>query len=718
MRLRSLATALSIAALSALVAAQTPAAKPQAARPAGVVSSHTQIAKKPLPPFKPQQPIRIQLENGMVIFLQQDTELPFIDGTMRIRGGGREAPPSKAGMMGIYAQTWRTGGTKTKTGDELDEFLEARAAAVESGAGVDSTSLSFSSLKRDFDDVFAVYLSLLREPEFRQDKIDLAKRQTKTVISRRNDDIGGIAQREAVKLAYGADSPYAQQAEYWTVDAITREDLLAWHRKYVHPNNIILGVVGDFDPKVMEAKLRREFGSWPKGPAAEKVKAEFKDPKPGVYFIEKEDVNQSSINLVALGLKRDHPDYYAAQVMNEIFGQSSASRLFVNIRTRKGLAYSVGGGLGANFDYPGVFRIGMGTKSEQTVDAINALYEEIDNLVKSPGTATEVAKAKDNILNSFIFNFDSKDKVLREKMGYEFHGYPLDTLDKFRAEIEKVTAADVARVVKNHVTKEKFAILVVGKSADFGKPLTTLGRVQPIDITIRQTPQQADAGRGDASASIDSNPEGKALIAKVVQFAGGKEKLAGIKALQRSQAVLLKTPQGDLTIDSASTIVYPDRVHFSAVTPMGELVRVVSPAASFMSAGGQTQNLPEAQKAEMLRDLKRDMLFILQHADDPGYKFAARPTEGGLVPLDVDGGGAVIRFFIDNSGRILKSRFKTVAQAGPVDREVEFADFRSVDGVMLPFKQTAKDNGEVVAEISVKEIKLNPAIDEKMFAKP
>ncbi|HUR36464.1 MAG TPA: insulinase family protein [Terriglobales bacterium] len=703
---------------SHLAVAQT-AAKPAASRPA-VAKDYRKIPKRPLPPFKPQQPVRIQLENGMVLFLQEDHELPFIDGTMRIRGGGRDVPATKTGMMGIYAETWRTGGTKDKTGDQLDEYLESRAAAVEAGGGGDSTSLSFSSLKKDFDEVFGIFLSVLREPAFRQDKIDLEKRQTKSLISRRNDDVGDIASREATKLAYGADSPYARQAEYWTIDAINRDDLVAWHKNHVHPNNIILGIVGDFDPKQMEARLRKEFASWPKGPAVEKQNFTFKDPRPGVYFVEKDDVNQSTINLLTLGMKRNDPDYYAAQVMNELFGQSSASRLFVNIRTRKGLAYSVGGGIGANYDYPGVFRLAMGTKSEQTLAAIEALYEEIDDLVKNPGTALEVQRAKDNILNSFIFNFDSKNEVLREKMAYEFYGYPQDFLDRFRTEIEKVTPGDVARVVKKYVDRNKFAILVVGKSADFGKPLSTLGQVHPVDITIRTEPG-APAGEKPAAAgagSVESNPAGKALIAKVVQALGGKEKLEGIKTIQQSQAQMIKTPQGDLNIDSTATLAYPDRMYVNMSTPMGEMVRVITPAAAFASMGGQVQNMPDSMKADQLRDLKRDMLVILQHADDPAYRFAASDKSAAGTGLDIETTGGPVHWLVDDSGKVLKASFKTTSQAGPVQREIEFSDYRTVEGLTLPFKRVTKDNGNVVAETTVKEIKLNPAVDPKLFEKP
>src|SRR6184192_2835230 len=91
-----------------------------------------QIKVPPLPAFHPQEPRRVQLPNGMVIFLQEDHELPVIDGTIRIRGGSREEPAGKVGMISLYAEVWRTGGTKSRTGDELDDFLEAHAARVES----------------------------------------------------------------------------------------------------------------------------------------------------------------------------------------------------------------------------------------------------------------------------------------------------------------------------------------------------------------------------------------------------------------------------------------------------------------------------------------------------------------------------------------------------------------------------------------------------------
>ena len=452
------------------------------------VSDWHQLQIAPLPPFHPKEPKRIELPNGMVIFLQEDHELPLIDGVARVRGGSRSEAASKTGMVDIYGEVWRTGGTKSQTGDQLDDFLEVRAAKVETEGSADSASITWSCLKQDFDDVFKVFSDLLREPEFRADKLDLAQREMFDAISRRNDDVSQIAARESTKLAYGPQNPYARVAEYATVAAVTRQDLIDWHKAHVSPNNIIVGVVGDFDSAQMESKLRQAFGSWAKGPAVKEPEPKVDPAKPGYYFVAKTDVNQSSIRMVEPGTTRKNPDYYAIQVFNEAFGGGFSARLMQQLRTAKGLAYGVGGGVGAAFDHPGITRLSMGTKSESTIEAIQGLFSEIDRLAKEPLTDEEIQRAKDTILNSFVFNFDSPEKVLRERMAYEFYGYPPDFLERFRAGVEKVTPADVSRVAAKYLHKDQLAVLVVGNASEFDRPLSSLGQVSNVDISIPPAP--------------------------------------------------------------------------------------------------------------------------------------------------------------------------------------------------------------------------------------
>ena len=469
-------------------AQSAPAAPQSAAKPATTAQPWKKIPIPPLHAFKPAQPKRIELSNGLVIFLQEDHELPFINGSILIRGGTRDEQDAKLGLVSLYGDTWRTSGTATIDGDKLDDELESKAASIETGGGGASTTITWSSLKGDFDTVFADTLDLLLHPVFKADKLQLAKGQLNTAIARRNDDPGGIATREAIKLAYGPNNPYARQPEYATVDAITLDDLKAWHHQTVLPNNIIVAVSGDFESAAMEAKLRAAFDPLPRGPKFESAKITFTDPKQSVNFVEKSDVNQSNVLIVGLGTERSNPDYYALSVMNEIFSGGFGSRVVQNVRTKLGLAYSVSGAFSASYDHPGIFYVIAATKSASTVAATQAMLAEINRLKTDPPTSAELSKAKDQLLNSFIFHYDSPDKTLNEEVTLAFYGYPLDFLEKYKAGIEKVTAADVTRVANKYIDVSKLAIIAVGNQAEIKPPLSTLGTVTTLDVTIPPPP--------------------------------------------------------------------------------------------------------------------------------------------------------------------------------------------------------------------------------------
>ena len=467
--------------------AQAPAAKaPAQAQP------WKKIAIPPLHAFKPEQPKRTELANGLVIFLEEDHELPFIDGSVLIRGGSREEPAAKIGLVSLYGEAWRTSGTVAKSGDALDAELAQKAAAIETGGGQANTSVEWSSFKQDFDSVFGEAVDLLLHPAFKAEKLALAKREMATGISRRNDEADEIAGRESTKLVYGAESPYARQTEYATVDAVTVDDMQAWHDRSVVPNGMIVSVVGDFDPVAMEAKLRKVFGPLPRGAGIQPAKIDFPGPKPGVYFVDKEDVDQSSVQIVGLGTERSNPDYYALSVMNEVFSGGFGSRVFQYVRTKLGLAYDVGGSYGAAYDHPGVFRSEAGTKSVSTVAATQAILEEIGRLKTKPPTPEELKKARDDVMNSFIFHYDTPEKTLNEQVVLAFYGYPADFLEKYRDGIERVTAEDVTRVANKYIDVSKLAILVVGNKTEIKPPLAALGHVTELDITI---PPAAKAGK-------------------------------------------------------------------------------------------------------------------------------------------------------------------------------------------------------------------------------
>jgi predicted Zn-dependent peptidase len=428
---------------------------------------------------------RVTLANGMRLFLLEDHELPLVSISVRIRTGSAYEPADKIGLASITGEVMRTGGTTTKTGDELDEELESIAASVETGIGLNSGSASMSVLKQDLDTGLAILADVLRNPAFAQDKIELAKMQQRSMISRRNDDVGEIAGREFGKLIYGPQSVYARQEEYATIDNISRDDLVTFHKEFYGPNNAMLAVWGDFDTRQMIEKIEKAFEAWEKVdldlPKVPQVQYEFRKT---VNVVRKDDVNQSNVYLGHIGGLMSDPDYFALIVMNRILGGGFTGRLFKNVRSREGLAYSVFGAYSANYEYPGEFYVGCQTKSQSTVYAIRAMIKEVQKMQEAEVTDQELALAKDSFLNSFVFNFDTKGEIVNRLMTYEYFGYPADFLQKTKQNVEKVTKADVLRVARKHLQPDKVQVLAVGRPDDFDEPLSALGPVSEIDITI------------------------------------------------------------------------------------------------------------------------------------------------------------------------------------------------------------------------------------------
>ena len=451
--------------------------------------------KIPIPPlheFKPQEPKRIELKNGIVLFLQEDHELPFITGSVTIPGGSRDESAAKAGMVDLYGQTWRTSGSEKMNGDDMDDLLEAKAAKIETGGDIDSTALSWNSLKGDADQVYGLAMDLLFHPKFNAEKLQLAQQQEATGIVRRNDDEDEIANRESAKLVYGPDSPYARQPELATIGAVTLADLNAWHDRTVH-GKLIVSVFGDFEPAAMEAKLRGTFEGLPQAKPLPKREDNIQPPAQAVYFIDKQDVNQSNIQIVGLGTDRRNPDVPSLAIMNDVLGGGFGSRLFQKVRTELGLAYAVGGGLSFDYDHPGMFRVMVLTKSASTVDATKAALGELSGLSTNPMTEAELKRAKDDILNSFLFRYDTKEKVLAESVRLEFYGYPPNYLETYKAALEKVTVADINAAAKKYVHPDKLAVLVVGNGPEIkpGLDQLSMGPVHSVDITIPQPKQTA-----------------------------------------------------------------------------------------------------------------------------------------------------------------------------------------------------------------------------------
>ncbi len=450
--------------------------------------SYKDLKFPPLPPVKIPQPETFTLPNGMKFFLLENHELPLVSGVALIRTGNLFDPSDKKGLAGLTGTILRSGGTKAKTGDDIDRDLENVAASVESSIGESSGTVGFSALKENTAAVMAIWRDLLEHPEFRQEKIDLTKTQIHSAIARRNDEPSEIASREFSSIVYGRDTPYGWEVEHADLNNIQRQDLVDFYKRYYFPANLMVGVYGDFNTAEMKRNLTELFSPWtytqrpvPKFPPVTAKAA------PGIYLAEKADVAQTFFEIGHLGgLLRDK-DYPALEVAAQILGSGFTSRLMRKVRTELGYAYSIGASWSAGYDNPGVFEISGSTKSKSTAETIRVTLDELEKLRTAEVTAEELKTAKDSVLNSFVFNFDRPSKTLNRLLSYEYYGYPKDFIFQYQTAVQNVTRADVLRVAGQYFKPQNLTIVAVGNPTDFGIPLTALKvPVQKIDLTIKK----------------------------------------------------------------------------------------------------------------------------------------------------------------------------------------------------------------------------------------
>jgi zinc protease len=460
--------------------------------PTNTPKHYTDLVFPPLPEIQLPDYTHFELDNGMVVYLMQDRELPLVSGTALIRTGSRWENATKTGLASLTGDVMRSGGTRLHTGDELNQILEQRAASVETSIDTASGSASFNALSEDLEDVFGLFAEVLREPVFAQDKLEIAKTQIAGGIARRNDDPNDIASREFQKLIYGETSPYARVVEYANLDRISRDDLVNFHKRYFHPNNIILGIVGDFDQAKMTDLVKQKFGDWKKNPKLPflNLPAVSQQQQGGIFTIDQPQLTQSSVLIGHLGGQRNSEDYPALGVMNGVLN-GFGGRLFNEVRSRQGLAYSVYAAWSARYDYPGIFIAGGQTRSDATVPFIQAIKGEIDRIRNQPITPDELKYAQESEINSFVFNFADPAQTLSRVLTYDYYDYSEDFIFEYQRGVESTTIADVQRVAQQYLKPENLVTLVVGNTAAIQPPLTSISPSLPvtsIDITIPTSP--------------------------------------------------------------------------------------------------------------------------------------------------------------------------------------------------------------------------------------
>ena len=435
--------------------------------------------------------LRFELQDGTPVYAKQDKQFPLVNITVYFHGGRYLVPAGKEGLTGITGAAWRSGGAGERTAQELDEELDFLAANLGTNISDVYGSASLNVLSKDLEEAMAIFMDVLTAPRFQQDRFDKAKENVLQAMKQRNDDTADIEAREWNRLIFGNDFWQNRLATKASVEAITATDSREFVNSLIRSGNLVVAVAGDFEPAELEALLNKTVGSLE--PLAEPLPAipqPEHTPEPGVYVVNKPEVNQGRVSIGRPGFRLGYPDQFPLVVGNDILGgYGFTARMMKRIRSDEGLAYSAYASLGFPVTIPGEFRAFYQSKSSTCAYAAEIFFGLLDDMRTSDASDEEIKTAKASFIETFPNQFASAAQVvglyaIDEILGRD-HSYWVAYRDNFRG----VTADQIKAAMQKNLDPETMIVLVVGNIEEImaGHPehearLTDFGEIKNVPL--------------------------------------------------------------------------------------------------------------------------------------------------------------------------------------------------------------------------------------------
>jgi predicted Zn-dependent peptidase len=446
------------------------------ALPEDAPPAHPRDIKAPALDFQPPDPahFRLKLANGLTVFLVPDDSLPSVRMRAYVRTGTIYDPEEKEGLAGLTFATLRAAGAGDLEPADLEQKLDALAASIEADASETRATVEVWTPSVHLDTVLDMFANVVMHPRFEGERVKRIQEDSAAEAKNDEDDSSVLATRRMRGVLYG-DHPLARFRSEETLKALTRNDLLRFHKKNLVPGRVVLSVSGRFEREAMAAKLEKAFGSW-KG--SDEVWPQVEDPvertKPaGILVIDRPDMSAAYIELGHLGIKAGSPDEAALTLTDHIWGSGSfTSRVVSRIRTDEGLAYTCG----SDFDTPpvvsGIVRTYMQCGAAEASYALKLALEEAKRLADSGPTPDELVAAKAAVIGRFPSRFTTSTDRARALAEAALDGLPDDYYPRYRERIAAVTADDVKAAAAKYYGMNGLSIVVVGPLATVRRSVT------------------------------------------------------------------------------------------------------------------------------------------------------------------------------------------------------------------------------------------------------
>ncbi len=452
-----------------VLALSLPAAATAAKDEGGVPARPEKLTYKPFEFDAPDgDKYRHALPGGVVVYVVEDHSLPLVKLQATFRTGAFREGAGETGLAAMTASMMRQGGTAKLTPEEFDQKADFLAAMIGSSAGATSATASLDVITPALDPGLDLLFDMLRNPRFDEARLAVQKSTVLEEMKQRNDDAGDIADREWDFLSRGERHYASRRMTQASLESITREKLIAFHRRTWGPEHLVVAVSGDVDRAKILADLGRRLAGWRAGepeapwppPGPEHT------PPPGLYHVEK-DIPQGKVTLGELGIQWKNyadPEPYALTVMNDILGGGGfTARLMKRVRSDEGLAYGAYSQFGIGTFWPGLFEIGFASKNPTVALATKIVLEEVEKIRTGLVSEEELRVSKRSFIDTFPRTFESPAATARTFAADEVIGRPHSYWQEYRRRIEAVSAENVRAAAVKYLDTSRLAMLVVGK---------------------------------------------------------------------------------------------------------------------------------------------------------------------------------------------------------------------------------------------------------------